>query len=93
MSDGAFHAVTHYSKVIKVINRTPRYIASRLFHRSGATRSMAFHAPCRARLADLDGTSGVYRYGTGLGPGVGATPQMADAQGGRGGVGMRNSLP
>ena len=54
---------------------------------------MAFHAPCRARLVDLDGTSGVYRYGTGLGPGVGATPQISDAQGGRGGVGMRNSLP
>ena len=28
-----------------------------------------------------------------LGPGTGATPQIADAQGGRGGVGIRNSLP
>src|SRR5229473_3988631 len=32
-------------------------------------------------------------YGIGLGPGTGATPQIADAQGGRGGVGIRNSLP
>ena len=33
-------------------------------------------------------------YGIGLGPGKGATPQMADAQGGSGdGVGIRKLLP
>src|SRR6266853_5935840 len=32
-------------------------------------------------------------YGIGLGPGTGATPQIADAQGGRGGVGISDSLP
>jgi|HubBroStandDraft_1064217.scaffolds.fasta_scaffold2119306_1 hypothetical protein len=35
----------------------------------------------------------VLDYGIGLGPGVGATPQIADAQGGRGGVGISSSLP
>jgi hypothetical protein len=35
----------------------------------------------------------VLRYGIGLGPGVGATPQMADAQGGRGGVGISSTFP
>jgi hypothetical protein len=35
----------------------------------------------------------VLPYGIGLGPGVGATPQMAVAHGGSGGVGIRNSLP
>jgi hypothetical protein len=37
--------------------------------------------------------SSVLPYGIGRGPGTGATPQMADAHGGRGGVGMRASLP
>src|SRR5260370_24333102 len=32
-------------------------------------------------------------YGIGLEPGTGATPQIADAQGGRGGVGISDSLP
>jgi len=35
---------------------------------------------------------GLY-YGIGLGPGTGATSQIADAQGGRGGVGISDSLP
>ena len=35
---------------------------------------------------------GLY-YGIGLGPGTGATPQIADAQGGKGGVGISISLP
>ena len=38
-------------------------------------------------------TVGMLYYGMGLGPGKGATPQIADAHGGRGGVGIRNSLP
>jgi hypothetical protein len=32
-------------------------------------------------------------YGIGLGLGVGATSQISGAQGGSGGVGIRNSLP
>src|SRR6266852_8017809 len=32
-------------------------------------------------------------HGIGLGPGKGATPHIADAQGGRGGVGIRNAFP
>jgi hypothetical protein len=32
-------------------------------------------------------------YGIGFGAGNGWTPQIPDAQGGSGGVGMRNSLP
>src|SRR5437870_4587474 len=35
----------------------------------------------------------VLRYGMGLGPGVGATLQMADAHGGSGGLGISDSLP
>jgi hypothetical protein len=35
---------------------------------------------------------GTPRYGIG-GLGTGATPQIVDAHGGRGGVGIRNSLP
>jgi hypothetical protein len=35
----------------------------------------------------------VLHYGIGLGPGRGATPQTADAQGGRGGVGIRDPFP
>src|SRR6266481_7945835 len=35
---------------------------------------------------------GLY-HGIGLGPGTGAASQIADAQGGSGGVGMSNSLP
>src|SRR5207248_2048140 len=36
--------------------------------------------------------SGVWLYGIG-GLGTGATPQIAEAQGGRSGVGMRNAFP
>ena len=32
-------------------------------------------------------------YGIGFGPGTGGTPQMADAEGGRDGVGIRKWLP
>ena len=32
-------------------------------------------------------------HGIGLGPGKGATPQIAEAQGGRGGVGIRKPFP
>src|SRR5216684_410588 len=35
---------------------------------------------------------GLY-HGIGLGPGTGAASQIADAQGGSGGVGISNSLP
>ena len=37
--------------------------------------------------------SSVLPYGIDRGPGTGATPQIADAHGGRGGVGRRTSLP
>src|SRR5216683_7551313 len=51
----------------------------------------------RARAGDAQGPwhppCSVLSYGIGLGPGVGATLQMVDAQGGRGGVGIRKSLP
>ena len=67
--------------------------SKRMFPNNGETRSLGFQSPCLAHHVDLYGTSGAYRYGIGLGPGVGATPQMTDAQGGRGGVGMRKSLP
>ena len=33
------------------------------------------------------------RYGIGFGPGKGATPHMAGAQGGRGGVGISSPFP
>jgi hypothetical protein len=33
------------------------------------------------------------RYGIGLGAGSGATPHIADAHGGRGGVGIRKPFP
>ena len=37
--------------------------------------------------------SSVLPYGIARGPGTGATPQIADAHGGRGGVGTRTALP
>src|SRR5260221_10973776 len=46
----------------------------------------------RAREADVMAPFSVLRYGIG-GLGTGATPQMADAQGGRGGVGISSPLP
>jgi hypothetical protein len=50
---------------------------------SFATRTVLLFPPLRC----------LYYYGMGLGPGTGATPQIANAHGGRGGVGIRNSLP
>jgi hypothetical protein len=46
----------------------------------------------RAREADLMAPYSVLRYGIG-GLGTGATPHMADAQGGKGGVGISWPLP
>ena len=46
----------------------------------------------RAREADLKTPYSVLRYGMG-GIGTGATPQIADAQGGRGGVGISSPFP
>ena len=46
----------------------------------------------RAREADLMAPYSVLRYGIG-GLGTGATPHMADAQGGSGGVGISAPLP
>ena len=46
----------------------------------------------RAREADVMAPYSVLRYGIG-GLGTGATPQMADAQGGRGGVGISSPFP
>src|SRR5258708_35900745 len=46
----------------------------------------------RAREADVMAPYSVLRYGIG-GLGTGATPQMADAQGGSGGVGISSPLP
>jgi hypothetical protein len=54
--------------------------------RDGRARKETFIGSCAATLSVLP-------YGIGLGPGVGSTSQTADAQGGRGGVGIRNSLP
>ena len=47
---------------------------------------------CTFRLVGLDPPFRVFPYGIG-GFGRGGTPQNPDAQGGRGGVGIRNSLP
>src|SRR5260370_14673830 len=46
----------------------------------------------RTREADVMAPYSVLRYGIG-GLGTGATPQMADAQGGSGGVGISSPLP
>jgi hypothetical protein len=46
----------------------------------------------RAREADVMAPYSVLRYGIG-GLGTGGTPQIADAQGGRGGVGISAPLP
>jgi hypothetical protein len=50
--------------------------------------------PCLARLVRLvSAVQRFARYGIGRGPGTGATAQIADAHGGRGGVGKRTTLP
>jgi len=46
----------------------------------------------RAREADVMAPDSVLRYGIG-GLGTGATPHMADAQGGSGGVGISSPFP
>ena len=46
----------------------------------------------QAREADLMAPYSILRYGIG-GLGTGDTPQIADAQGGRGGVGISSPLP
>lgn len=66
---------------------------------SGMKTAIANNEKCsrvQTSLTDGDqqwsGTPTVLRYGIG-GLGTGATPQIADAHGGRGGVEIRNSLP
>ena len=51
------------------------------------------HASIFGSHASSHQPSSVLPYGIGFGLGVGATPQIAVAHGGRGGVGIRNSFP
>ena len=62
----------------------------RLLQEVEGSRATLMHI-CTARL--VRPKSSFLRYGIGLGAGKGWTLQIADAQRGRGGVGMSNSLP
>ena len=68
------------------VNRHPRSLAP--------ARPLAYQVlrDGRAREADVMAPYSVLRYGIG-GLGTGATPQTADAQGGRGGVGISSPFP